>query len=586
MSVSSELRDRVFAWVADDPELETAREALNLVAADDAAALSDRFDSRLEFGTAGLRGLLGAGPNRMNRAVVRRTTAGLCAYLLQNVPHAHARGLVIARDGRVGSDVFAQDAARVAMGMGFLVHYFEELAPTPLASYAVKDLRAAAGVMVTASHNPPEYNGYKVYWGNAAQIIPPHDIGIAEAIDAIPSVKGLTLLDQEAGRILGLFRPVSKEVVDRYYESLLALDFKRPQDKKVRIAYTPMHGVGGPFVRRALSAAGFENLSVVLTQEAPDGTFPTVRFPNPEEPGAMDQVMALAKQKQADLILANDPDADRLAVAYRAKDDRYVMLTGNEIGVLLGHHRLTEDPNPAADRMVITTIVSSPQLGVIAKELNVRYAETLTGFKWIANTAIANEAANGTKFIFGYEEALGSTTGDIVRDKDGVGAALVMTWLTAQLKADGKTLGDRLDEISKQFGVYVSGQHSATYPGASGAAVIQRIMRGLRQSSPWTIGKTKVLSLRDYEAGTSRTPDGQSTKLDSPPSNVLSFDLEGGDRIVARPSGTEPKIKYYFDVRAVPQSGESLDAARARATSRLNELKAAFVALADQLAKG
>jgi phosphomannomutase len=585
MPVSPELRDRVFAWVSDDPERETSIEALALLVADDTAGLSDRFEAQLEFGTAGLRGLLGAGPNRMNRAVVRRTTAGLCAYLLRTVPHAHALGLVIARDGRVGSDVFAMDAARVAMGMGFLVHYFTELAPTPLCSYAVKDLGAAAGVMVTASHNPREYNGYKVYWSNAAQIIPPHDSGIAEAIAAIPSVKGLSLVDQEAGRTLGLFRTVAADVTDRYFESIKALDFGRPQDKSLRIAYTAMHGVGAPFARRALQEGGFSNVTSVRTQEQPDGTFPTVRFPNPEEPGAMDQVLAVAREEQADLVLANDPDADRLAVAYRANDGCYVMLSGNEIGILLGHHRLTDDPNPAADRLVVTTIVSSPMLGGIAKSLGVKYAETLTGFKWIANAAISAEA-QGTKFVFGYEEALGSSTGDVVRDKDGVGGALVVAHVAAQLKAAGLTIGDRLDAISQQFGVYVSGQHNATYPGAAGAQIIQRIMGGLRGSTPWTIGTTKVLVVRDYETGKVRHAGGDAGTLDSPPSNVLTFDLEGGDRIVARPSGTEPKIKYYFDVRAQPAAGESLDATRLRGSERLAALKQAFVAIADSAAKG
>ncbi len=585
MGLSTELRDRVFAWVADDPDLETSREALALVAAEDTAQLSDRFDTHLEFGTAGLRGLLGAGPNRMNRAVVRRTTAGLCTYLLRNVPHAHARGIVIGRDGRHGSDVFALDAARVAMGMGFVVHYFSELASTPIASFATKDLGAAAGVMITASHNPAEYNGYKVYWQNSAQIIPPHDVGIAEAIAAIQSVKALSLLDTEAGRTLGLFRTVSPDVFNHYYASLAALRFDRPEDQSLSIAYTPMHGVGAPYARRALTEGGFKQLHVVTAQEKPDAAFPTVRFPNPEEPGAMDLVLGLATEKNADLVLANDPDADRLAVAYRDRSGRYVTLTGNQIGVLLGHHRLVDDPAPVADRLVISTIVSTPQLGAIAKELKVRYAETLTGFKWIANGAMTLEASTGTRFIFGFEEALGSSTGTVVRDKDGVGAALVTAHLAALLKKQGKTLGDRLDEISRQFGVYSSLQHSVTWPGASGAERIRRVMDHLRQRTPWTVGGTPVERVRDYERSTITTAAGVSTKVqDAPTSNVLTFDLDGGARIVARPSGTEPKIKYYFDVKTPVGPGEPLDEARARGARRVNELKQAFLALAEAAA--
>jgi len=584
MPLSKDLRDRVFSWVADDPERATAQEALTLVAAEDGAQLSDRFDSQLEFGTAGLRGLLGAGPNRMNRAVVRRTTAGLCSYLLRNVPHAHARGIVIARDGRHGSNDFALDAARVAMGMGFVVHYFSDLASTPLAAFAVRDLGAAGGVMVTASHNPAAYNGYKVYWQNAAQIIPPHDEGIAAAIAQIQSIKGLTLLDTEAGRTLGLFRVVSSDTLNHYFASVAQLHFERPEDRSLGIAYTPMHGVGAPFAHRAFKEAGFQNVSTVALQEKPDADFPTVRFPNPEEKGAMDLVLALAAEKKADLVLANDPDADRLAVAYRNKDGTYVTLSGNEIGVLLGHHRLTDDPRPPADRLVITTIVSTPQLGAIARELKVRYAETLTGFKWIANTAMAMEASTGTRFIFGFEEALGSSTGDVVRDKDGVSAAVVCAHLAAMLKAQGKTFGDRLDDISRQFGVYSSDQHSATYPGAAGAQTIKTIMSHLREHTPWTIDGTRVEAVRDYDRSVVLAPDGKTTPLESTTSNVLGFDLDGGARIIARPSGTEPKIKYYFDVRTPVEPGESLDAARTRGAGRVASLKKAFVALADAAA--
>jgi phosphomannomutase len=583
MPIPTELRDRVYAWVADDPDRDTAQEALELVAREDAAQLADRFDAKLEFGTAGLRGLLGAGPNRMNRAVVRRTTAGLCAYLMKHVPHAPAKGLVIGRDGRRGSDEFAREAARVAMGMGFVVHSFEGLCPTPLCAFAVADLGAAAGVMVTASHNPPEYNGYKVYWTNAAQIIPPHDQGIAAAIDAIAGLKDLPLLDAEAGRAMGLLRPVLPDVEARYFKAIAGLDLRLPRDASLGIAYTPMHGVGGRFVMHALRTAGFPNVHAVSAQFEPDGAFPTVRFPNPEEPGAMDLVLALAKDKGAELVIANDPDADRLAIAYRARDGRYVMLTGNEIGVLLGHHRLTDAP-PPKDPLVVTTIVSSPMLGAIAKELGAKYEETLTGFKWIANKALELEAKGEAAFVYGYEEALGSSVGPVVRDKDGVGSALVFAQLAAHLKQKGQTLGDRLDEISARFGVYVSGQHNATYPGASGAARIGALMKGLRERAPWTVGPAKVLAVRDFLRGERRLPDGRVEKLVFPASNVLTFDLEGGDRIVARPSGTEPKIKFYFDVRTLPAAGESLDAARARGEQRLAALKAAFVALAEGLA--
>lgn len=583
MSLPAGLRDRVFAWVADDPDRITAAEALDFAVREDGAALADRFDSKLEFGTAGLRGLLGSGPNRMNRMVVRKTTAGLCRYLAAHVPEAQARGLVIGRDGRHGSDVFARDAASIAMGQGFVVHWFEELATTPVTAFAVGDLGAAAGVMVTASHNPPEYNGYKVYWHNAAQIIPPHDAGIAAAIEAIASVKELPFLDLASGERLGLLRPVADVVVDRYFNGLQGLDFNLPMDRELVVAYTPMHGVGGLHVQRAFAEAGFPNLHVAEKQFQPDGDFPTVRFPNPEEPGAMDLVLDVARQHQADLVLANDPDADRLAVAFRERDGNYRMLSGNEIGVLLGHHRIVDDPAPAAHRVVITTIVSSPQLGAMAGELGVDYAETLTGFKWIANTALKLEQATGVQFVFGYEEALGSSSGTVVRDKDGVGAAIVCARLAANLKQQQQTIGDRLDAISQRFGVWSSGQHNATYPGAAGAQKIASMMAALRANPPWRVGNVAVLAIRDWQHGVRLTPDGQQAPLgDMPASNVLTFDLEGGDRIVARPSGTEPKIKFYFDLRTVPAQGEPLTAARQRGEARLAALRAAFVALAEK----
>ncbi len=582
MTIAPDLLARVFAFVADDPDRDTAREALDLVANDDQAALADRFDGRLEFGTAGLRGVIGAGPNRMNRAVVRKTTAGLCAYLLRTVPHAHARGLVIARDGRRLSDVFARDAARVATGMGFLVHFFEEPTPTPVCAFAVKDLGAAAGVMITASHNPPEYNGYKVYWGNAAQIVPPHDRGIAQAIDAIASVKDLALVDREAGRLMGLYLPVLADVEERYCQAVQALDFGLAKDRSLSIAYTPLHGVGGRFAQRVLRDAGFENVFVVDRQAEPDAAFPTVRFPNPEEPGAMDLVLALAREKQADLVIANDPDADRIAVGYRSRGGEYLLLSGNDVGTLLGHHRLVEDPRPPKNPLVVTTVVSSPMLGHLAATLGARYEETLTGFKWIANRAIELEAKGEAAFVFGYEEALGATVGDVVRDKDGIGSAVVVALLAAFLKTRGQTLGDRLDEIARRFGIYVSRQHNEALPGASGAAAIRAMMEGLRSRPPKALGVTEVLSVRDFLAGEKRFADGRTEALTLPKSNVLTFDLEGGDRIVARPSGTEPKIKFYFDVRVTPGHGESLDDARARGKAKLQAIQDAFLAVAHQ----
>lgn len=592
MESGVELRARVAAWMAEDPDPATVEEARALLDAGDEAALRDRFDARLEFGTAGLRGLLGAGPNRMNRAVVRRTTAGLCRYLADTVPGAAERGLLVGRDGRRGSDAFALETAAVALAHGFRVHFLEDYAPTPLTAFCVTELRAAAGVMITASHNPPEYNGYKVYWENGAQIIPPHDEGIASRIDAAPPAAQVPWTDPFSPSARERLLPVLDDVVQRYFDALRALDFRLPGRRDLSLVYTPLHGVGLALCRHALVEAGFTRVSVVESQAAPDGAFPTVRFPNPEEPGAMDLALELARQVDADLVLANDPDADRLAVAYREGRGKggagsLRLLTGNELGVLLAHHRLVDDPAvrggaPAADRLVITTIVSSPLLGVIARDLGVRYEETLTGFKWIANRAMDLEASAGARFVAGYEEALGYTVGEVVRDKDGIGAAVAVAQLAAFLAAQGKTLGDRLDEIGRRWGVYASAQESRTYPGASGSAHIARLMEALRADPPWRIGEAAVVALRDVSRGVQLTADGGSGPLSLPRSNVLLFDLEGGGRIVARPSGTEPKIKFYFDLREQPAAGEDLAAARARAGERLERLRRDFLALVDR----
>ncbi|MFM2152267.1 MAG: hypothetical protein RL199_702, partial [Pseudomonadota bacterium] len=413
-------------------------------------------------------------------------------------------------------------------------------------------------------------------------IIPPHDKGIAAEIDAIASAKALPLLDRETGRISGLWRPVAAEVEHRYFSAVAGLDFGLPKAADLAIAYTPLHGVGGRFMKRALTEAGFARVHTVASQAEPDGAFPTVRFPNPEEPGAMDAVLALANEVKADLVLANDPDADRLAAAYRDREGRYVVLNGNDIGLLLGHHRLADAPVRQEKPLVITTIVSAPMLGVVARELGAAYEETLTGFKWIANKALEVEAAGQGTFVFGYEEALGSTVGRVVRDKDGVGSGVVLANLAAQLKAHGRTIGDRLDDIARRFGVAVSEQHNATYAGSAGAARIQGIMARLRGATPARIGPAAVVSVRDFQEGQRRLPGGASEPLVFPNSNVLSFDLEGGDRVVARPSGTEPKIKFYFDVRAVPAERESLDDARRRGRERLAALKTAFLQLAGE----
>ena len=553
-------------WIDEDPDPVTRAEMQAVVDANDVASLADRLGSKLEFGTAGLRGVIGAGPNRMNRAVVIRTTAGLCAYLRAKAPDAAARGVVVGYDGRRMSREFALDAAAVITAAGMVAHLFEDVAPTPLTAFAVIDLGAAAGVMVTASHNPPEYNGYKVYWGNGAQIIPPHDKGIADAIDAVGRADLVARADLAAARESGRCRTVSDAVSVRYLAGLRALSPCADAPANLTIVYTALHGVGAKLALEVLARWG--RVASVAEQQEPDGAFPTVAFPNPEEKGAMDLSMALARRERADLVIANDPDADRLAVAV-PRGDGWTQLSGNDVGVLLGHHLLTEG-NRAGERLVAVSIVSSPLLGVIAGALGVRCEETLTGFKWIANRALAVEAATGERFEFGYEEALGYSVSTLVRDKDGVSAAYVIAGLAASLKARGQTLLDRLEAIHRAYGYFVSGQRSVTAKGADGMRAIEATMAAFRAQPLTALGGNRVVATRDFLAGTRTDAEGKATALGLPPSNVIAYDLMGGGRVMLRPSGTEPKIKFYFDLCEALSPGETYEAGAARARVRLD----------------
>ncbi|MDX2008553.1 MAG: phospho-sugar mutase [Myxococcaceae bacterium] len=565
------------AWADADPDATTAAEVRALLEARQLAELEDRFSTSLEFGTAGLRGVLGGGTNRMNRAVVRRTTAGLARYLKATLPDVATRGVVIGRDGRRFSAEFASDAAAVFAAEGIPAWVFPDFAPTPLTAFAVRHLNAAAGVMVTASHNPPEYNGYKVYWGNGAQIVPPHDTGIAKAIDAVGPANGVQLMPEEEARRKGLFHDVKGAVTRAYLDAIGALRVSRQTDG-LSIVYTAMHGVGGALVLQSLREAGFTAVAPVPEQQQPDGAFPTVRFPNPEEKGAMDLSTALAKQLGADLVLANDPDADRLAVMAKDASGTLTMLTGNEVGVLLGHYLLTEQKTERP--LVVTTIVSSAQLKAIAEAKGARYAETLTGFKWIANVAI-DEAARGVNFVVGYEEALGYSVGPVVRDKDGIGAALVVADMAAWCKARGKTLFGYLEDVQRAHGLFVAKQFNATLPGATGAAAIKAVMEAFRGKPPSTLAGARIVATNDYQAQT-RLEAGQTKALSLPRSNVIAYELEGGHRVTLRPSGTEPKIKFYFEWREVVGAGEAMGPAKARAAAKLDALEADFLKLAAE----
>ncbi|MHB8797709.1 MAG: phospho-sugar mutase [Thermoanaerobaculia bacterium] len=568
--MNAELTAIARAWRDADPDPETANEIERLLETPGDADLLDSFRAELEFGTAGLRGLLGAGPNRMNRAVVRRATAGVARHLLATVPDAARRGVVVARDARRGSDAFALEAAGVLAGHGIRVFFFVDRAPTPLGAFAVKTLGAAAGIVVTASHNPPAYNGYKVYWQNGAQIVPPVDAGIAGEIASAGPANALPFLPREEAEARGLFVPLGEEMVERYQEAIARLVLHPGEGRDLGIVYTAMHGVGARFTLAALARAGFASVHPVAAQNEPDGAFPTVAFPNPEEKGALDLALALCEETRADLLLANDPDADRLAAGARGRDGTVRVFSGNELGVLLGAYVLTQRTPPPERPLVVTTIVSSSQLGAIARDLGAAYAETLTGFKWIENRALELERPEGPTTLFGYEEALGYSVGDVVRDKDGISAALVFADLAGWCRARGVTPWDYLEEIQRAHGLFLSAQRSVTIPGAEGADTIAAIMDGFRARPPAAIGGLAVAETRDYRAGVPGLPK----------SNVLAYLLEGGSRVTLRPSGTEPKIKYYFELVETPRAAEPIPSAKVRGEERLAALVDDFVRLA------
>ncbi|MGI9288704.1 MAG: phospho-sugar mutase [Pseudomonadales bacterium] len=553
------------AWLARDPDPDTRAELERLVELNDKVEIARRFNGRLQFGTAGLRGVVGAGPARMNRLVVRETTAGLGQYLLATNADAAARGVIVAYDGRLDSRQFARDAASVFAALGFKVYITTDVAPTPVGAYGVVSLGTAAGVVVTASHNPPEYNGYKVYWENGAQIIPPHDAGIAAAI-VTAAKEDIPYKEFDDAVREGQITILGESFTEEYCNAITSsyLFGNSINTSAVSVAYTAMHGVGANIAQSLLQHAGVDKFFSVAAQREPDGNFPTVNFPNPEEPGAMDAVLALAQKNGASLACANDPDADRLAVAARDNNGDYRMLSGDQLGVLLGHYVLqkTHEFTP----IVCTTIVSSSMLKAVAKASGAVFFETLTGFKWLANVAMDNENSDH-KFLFAYEEALGYAVGRQVRDKDGLSALLAFVQMTAQLAAEGKTVLDQLEFLYRRYGLHSTQQRSiATQPGSSS------IGAALRASQPSAIAGIAIEAIEDLQSGQRHFADGRVEDLELSSSDVLIYRLVGGGRVIVRPSGTEPKVKCYYEVVEQVTPEEAFSDAEQRAQAALSTL--------------
>jgi phosphomannomutase len=551
-------------WAAHDLDDQDKADLLALLADQSPEAeveLADRFAGRLSFGTAGLRGAVAAGPNRMNTATVTATTAALASWLQDRDPHAAAAGVAVGCDARNRSEEFAAQTARVLAGAGIRVHLLPSREPTPFLAYSIRRLRAAAGVMITASHNPPADNGYKLYLSDGAQIVPPADTDIEAAIEAVGPLAHIPLAALDSPLIIRY----GEDSTQAYLDAIIGEIGQAPASAAwLRFVYTPLHGVAGRLALRAFEQAGFAAPDVVDAQFEPDPDFPTVRFPNPEEPGAMDLAIARARHSGADLIIANDPDGDRLAVAIPDVEapGGYRRLTGDQVGALLGSFllgRLAADPRTDMSRqLVVSTVVSGSLLSKIAAAAGAQHAQTLTGFKWIVRAA---DLRQGVRFAFGYEEALGYAVTGAVRDKDGISAALAVLSLAAEAWSAGGSLQHAYDALELEHDVHLTAQ--VTLPTEATVHVMSR----LRAAGPANLAGEPVTDVTDYSGGTWQLPSA----------DMLSYKLPGA-RVVIRPSGTEPKVKAYLEV-VEPVTGRALADARKAAAAKLDRLRAAVTDL-------
>ena len=542
-------------WLANPYFDEATKEELKGISEDE-NEIKERFYMDLEFGTAGLRGIIGAGTNRMNIYVVRRATQGLANYIAK--VDKKAQGVAIAYDSRHMSPEFAEEAALCLAANGIKAYIFESLRPTPELSFAVRHLGCVAGINVTASHNPPEYNGYKVYWEDGAQITPPHDSGIMGEVKSISDWNTVKTMDKAEAKKAGLFQVIGKEVDDAYMAELkkqvIHMDAIEKEGKNLKIVYTPLHGTGNIPARRILKELGFENVYVVKEQELPDGDFPTVSYPNPEAAEAFELGLKLAKEVDADLVLATDPDADRLGVRVKDKNGEYHDLTGNMSGCLLANYELSQrkavNGSLPEDGALIKTIVTTNLADAIAKGYGVNLIEVLTGFKFIGQQILGFENSGKGSYLFGFEESYGCLIGTYARDKDAIVATMALCEAAAYYKTQGKTLWDAMIEMYEQFGYYKDAIQSVTMKGIEGLQKIQEIMNSLRQNPPAEFAGHKVTAVRDYKADTiTDVATGAVKPTGLPNSNVLYYELTDDAWVCVRPSGTEPKVKFYYGVK-------------------------------------
>lgn len=564
----------------ESPEFDEKTKKELLAIKDDEKEIEDRFYKELEFGTAGLRGVMGAGTNRMNKYTVGKATQGLANYILEK--GTEGKGVVISYDSRNNSKEFGIQTALILNANGIKTYLFENLRPVPELSFAVRNLGCTAGVMITASHNPAKYNGYKVYWDDGAQIISPVDKQIIEKVRNIKSFSEIKTISVEEAKNKGLFNTLGKEMDDKYLDvlkkSIINPEIVKEIGKKLRIVYTPLHGTGNTVTKRLLNEIGFENVYVVPEQAEPDGNFSTVAYPNPEDKNAFKMALDLAKEKNADLVLATDPDADRLGIySKNGTTGEYMEYTGNMSGLLIADYRISQMKEKGIlpkNGMIVTTIVSSELAKAIAKNYNLECIEVLTGFKYIGAVMKEAEIKKDKTYLFGFEESYGCLIGDYARDKDGIAAVMSLCEAASYYKSKGKTLWEAMQDIFEKYGYYKEAQVSITLEGAEGAKKIKEMMDKMRNTTISKIGDYKVLTFRDIENNIKKDiQTGKVAETGLPKSNVLYYELENDSWCCIRPSGTEPKIKVYFGIKGT--SNED-------AKEKLEKLKTAMLEIIKQ----
>lgn len=563
-------------WCLDPAFDEETKKELESIK-DNEEEIRDRFYKELEFGTAGLRGVIGMGTNRMNKYTVGKATQGLANFIIKK--GVQDKGVVISFDSRHMSPEFSKMTALILNANGIKTYIMDKLRPVPELSFAVRELKATAGVMITASHNPPKYNGYKVYWEDGAQIVAPTDKEIIEEVRAVSDYADIKTITEEEAIKKDLYNVVGKEIDDRYIEELkkcvLNPEVIKEQGKNLKIVYTPLHGAGNEMVQRILRELGFENVYVVPEQEMPDGDFPTVSYPNPEDPKAFKLALELAKEKDADVVLATDPDSDRLGIFSKdTKTGEYINYTGNMSAMLIAEYEISQKKEKGIlpeNGMIIKTVVSTNLTDAIAEEYRLELIEVLTGFKYIGEVIKKSEEKNDKQYVFGYEESYGCLIGTYARDKDGVGAVMALCEAAAYYKSKGLSLWDQMINMYEKYGYYKEGQVSIVLEGADGAEQIKNMMTAMRNKTIDKIGEYKVLEFRDYDRNIIKDIEtGEIKETGLPKSNVLYYGLENNSWCCVRPSGTEPKIKLYMGIKA-----NNMD----KADEKLAELKESMESL-------